>query len=72
LGLALDALAPSFMRIAAQAGIDPAAMHRVAVIGAGASDSLPHNGAVVTLLAVCGATHKDAYFDIVMTASSAR
>ena len=32
----------------------PALMHRVAVIGAGTLDSLPHNGAVVTLLAVCG------------------
>jgi hypothetical protein len=31
-------------------------MHRVAVIGAGTLDSLPHNGAVVTLLAVCGST----------------
>ena len=41
-------------------------MHRVAVIGAGTFDSLPHNGAVVILLAVCGATHKEAYFDIVM------
>ena len=41
-------------------------MHRVAVIGAGTLDSLPHNGAVVTLLAVCGTTHKESYFDIVM------
>ena len=41
-------------------------MHRVAVIGAGTLDSLPHNGAVVTLLAVCGCTHKESYFDIVM------
>jgi H+/gluconate symporter-like permease len=56
------------MRIAAEAGIDPAVMHRVAVIGAGALDSLPHNGAVVTLLAVCGCTHRDSYFDIVMVA----
>jgi H+/gluconate symporter-like permease len=68
LTIALDALAPSFMRLASQAGLDPAAMHRVAVIGAGTLDSLPHNGAVVTLLAVCGATHKEAYFDIVMAA----
>ena len=43
-------------------------MHRVAVIGAGALDSLPHNGAVVTLLAVCGSTHRESYFDIVMVA----
>jgi H+/gluconate symporter-like permease len=43
-------------------------MHRVAVIGAGALDSLPHNGAVVTMLAVCGCSHSESYFDIVMVA----
>jgi H+/gluconate symporter-like permease len=56
------------MSIARDSGIDPSVLHRVAVIGAGALDTLPHNGAVVTLLAVCGATHKEAYFDIVMAA----
>ena len=40
----------------------------VAVIGAGTLDSLPHNGAIVTLLAVCGATHLTSYFDIFMVA----
>ena len=68
LTIALDALGATYMRIAAEAGIDPAIMHRVAVIGAGVLDSLPHNGAVVTLLAVCGSTHRDSYFDIVMVA----
>jgi H+/gluconate symporter-like permease len=43
-------------------------LHRVAVISAGTLDSLPHNGAVVTLLAVCGSTHRESYFDIVMVA----
>jgi H+/gluconate symporter-like permease len=43
-------------------------MHRVAVIGAGTLDSLPHNGAVVTLLAVCGLQHRDSYFDMFMVA----
>ena len=47
------------------AGIDPALLHRVAVISAGTLDSLPQNGAVVTLLAVCGSTHRESYFDIV-------
>jgi H+/gluconate symporter-like permease len=56
------------MRIAGEAGIDPALMHRVAVIGAGTLDSLPHNGAVVTLLAVCGSTHGKSYLDILMVA----
>ena len=41
-------------------------MHRVAVIGAGTLDTLPHNGAVVTLLAVCGSTHRKSYFDILI------
>lgn len=64
--IALDALGETYMRIAAEQGIDPALMHRVAVIGSGTLDSLPHNGAVVTLLAVCGATHRESYLHIVM------
>jgi H+/gluconate symporter-like permease len=54
------------MGLASQTGPSPALMHRVAVIGAGTLDILPHNGAVVTLLALCGATHRESYFDIVM------
>jgi H+/gluconate symporter-like permease len=68
LTIALDALGDTYMRLAAEQGIDPALMHRVAVIGAGTLDSLPHNGAVVTLLAVCGSTHRESYFDIVIVA----
>ena len=64
--IALSALGETYMELAATYGIDPALLHRVAAIGAGSLDSLPHNGAVVTLLAVCGATHKQSYFDIVM------
>jgi H+/gluconate symporter-like permease len=67
LTIALDALGSTYMRIAAEAGIDPALLHRVAVIGSGTLDSLPHNGAVVTLLAVCGSTHRESYLDMVMT-----
>ena len=68
LTIALDALGGTYLQLAAELGIDPALLHRVAVIGAGTLDSLPHNGAVVTLLAVCGTTHKQSYFDIVMVA----
>jgi H+/gluconate symporter-like permease len=64
--IALEALGATFMQISAETGLDPALMHRVAVIGSGTLDSLPHNGAVVTLLAVCGCTHRKSYFDIVM------
>ena len=62
--IALYALGDTYMRMAAEWGIDPALMHRVAVMGAGTLDSLPHNGGIVSLLAVCGATHRQSYFDI--------
>jgi len=68
LTIALDALGHTYMQLADAAGIDPGLMHRVAVMSAGTLDSLPHNGAVVTLLAVCGSTHRESYFDIVMVA----
>jgi H+/gluconate symporter-like permease len=45
-----------------------ALLHRIAVMSAGALDSLPQNRAVVTLLAVCGLSHRESYFDIVMAA----
>jgi H+/gluconate symporter-like permease len=66
LTIALDALGQNYMAIATQTGLSPALMHRVAVIGSGTLDILPHNGAVVTLLAVCGMTHRESYFDIAM------
>ncbi|MFC0219661.1 H+/gluconate symporter-like permease [Pseudochelatococcus lubricantis] len=68
LTIALDALGPTYMALAAEIGLDPGLMHRVAVIGAGTLDSLPHSGAVVTLLAVVGTTPRESYFDIVMAA----
>jgi H+/gluconate symporter-like permease len=54
------------MDIATQVGINPALMHRVAVIGAGTLDLLPHNSAVVMLLALCGVSHRESYFDVVI------
>jgi H+/gluconate symporter-like permease len=66
--IALDALGATYMTLAAERGIDPALLHRVAVISSGTLDTLPHNGAIVTLLAVCGTTHRESYFDIVMVA----
>ena len=68
LTIALESLGPTFMQIAADTGLSPDLMHRVAVIGAGTLDSLPHNGAVITLLAVCGCTHRESYRDIAIAA----
>ena len=65
LTIALDALGATYMARAAETGLDPGLLHRVAVIGSGTLDTLPHNGAVVTLLAICGSTHRESYKDIV-------
>lgn len=66
--IALQALGSTFMEISAATGLSPELMHRVAVIASGTLDSLPHNGAVVTMLAVCGCTHRQSYLDVVMVA----
>jgi H+/gluconate symporter-like permease len=66
--IALDALGATYLALAEQQGVDPALLHRIAAIGAGTLDSLPHNGAVVTLLAVCRSSHRESYFHIAMTA----
>jgi H+/gluconate symporter-like permease len=66
MAIALDALGSTYMRLAMEHGIDPSLMHRVAVISSGTLDSLPHNGTVLTLLAVSKLTHRETYFDIVM------
>jgi H+/gluconate symporter-like permease len=50
-----------------ETGISPEAFHRVASLASGGLDTLPHNGAVLTLLAITGLTHKDSYIDIFVT-----
>lgn len=64
--IALNALGETYAQLAAAAGIDPALMHRVASISSGALAMLPHNGAVVTLLAICGATQRGSYREVMM------
>jgi H+/gluconate symporter-like permease len=65
--IALGTLGETYMRLAAEYGIDPALMHRIAVMSSGTLDCLPHNGAVVTLFKVCGTTHAESYGDLVMS-----
>jgi H+/gluconate symporter-like permease len=64
LGLALAALGEGFLSSASAAGISPEVLHRVASMASGGMDTLPHNGAVITLLSVTGLTHRQAYLDI--------
>jgi H+/gluconate symporter-like permease len=65
--IALDALGETYLRLALDQGVDPSLLHRVATIGAGTLDALPHNGTVLTVLQVCGLSHRESYFDMVMT-----
>ena len=67
MAIALDALGSTYLKLANEHGIDPALMHRVAVISSGTLDSLPQNGAVLTLLSISGLTHRESYLDILMT-----
>ncbi len=64
LSIALAAMAETFLQSAEAAGIPAAVLHRVASMASGGMDTLPHNGAVITLLTVTGLTHRQAYFDI--------
>ena len=66
MGIALEALGAQYVELAAQTGVPLEAFHRIASMSSGGLDTLPHNGAVLTLLAVCAMTHRDSYKDIFM------
>ena len=62
LGAALEALADTYLA----SGINPEILHRVAAVAAGGMDTLPYNGATITVLALCGMSHKESYLDMFM------
>ncbi|MDN4525580.1 GntP family permease [Fictibacillus fluitans] len=64
LSIALATMGDKYVEQADKLGIDPEVLHRVASMASGGMDTLPHNGAVITLLAVTGLTHKQSYLDI--------
>ena len=64
MSIALAAMSDSFIQAANAAHIPLEVLHRVASMASGGMDTLPHNGAVITLLAVTGLTHKTSYRDI--------
>lgn len=66
MSIALESMGQHYMDWAAQVGISPELLHRVAAMSSGGFDTMPHNGAVITLLAICGMTHKESYPDIGM------
>jgi len=64
MSIALAAMSDTFIQAANAANIPLEVLHRVAAMASGGMDTLPHNGAVITLLAVTGLTHKTSYMDI--------
>jgi H+/gluconate symporter-like permease len=68
MSIALQTLGSNYVEMAREAGISLELMHRVTSVATGGLDSLPHNGAIVTLLAICGLTHRESYKDILVVA----
>ena len=67
LGISLDTLASTYLKMSNTLNISPEILHRIASLSSGGLDTLPHNGAVITTLAICGLTHKESYKDIFVT-----
>jgi H+/gluconate symporter-like permease len=66
MSIALTAIGEQLLQAARALEISPEVLHRVAAMSSGGFDSLPHNGAVITLLAICGLTHRQSYVDILV------
>ncbi|KLU60961.1 citrate transporter [Peptococcaceae bacterium CEB3] len=64
LSIALATFGKEYLAWAHRTGISPELLHRVAAMASGGFDTLPHNGAVITLLGISGLTHKQSYKDI--------
>ncbi|MDO9606851.1 GntP family permease [Hydrogenophaga sp.] len=68
MSIALQTLGETWLAMGQAAGIAPDLLHRVSAIATGGRDSLPLNGAVITLLGICGLSHRQAYADIFVVA----
>jgi H+/gluconate symporter-like permease len=68
MSIALQTLGDTWLAMGQAAGISPELLHRVTAIATGGLDALPHNGAVITLLSICGLTHRQSYLDILVVA----
>jgi len=67
MSIALDIISKDWLAWANSIGMSPEILHRIASLASGGMDTMPHNGAVITLLAICGLTHRESYLDIFMT-----
>lgn len=68
MSIALQSLGATWLEMGRATGIAPELLHRVTAIATGGLDALPHNGAVITLLGICGLSHRQSYLDIFVVA----
>ncbi len=66
LSIALETMGETFLDTARSVGFSPEVLHRVTAVACGGLDTLPHNGAVITLLGITGMSHKSSYANIGM------
>jgi H+/gluconate symporter-like permease len=66
MSIALAALGDTYKQLAIEQGISLEWLHRVVAMSSGGFDTLPHNGAVITMFIICGLTHKQSYKDLGM------
>lgn len=64
--IALGMLGEEWLAWAQQTGVSPEVLHRIVSMASECIDSGPHSGALVTLMAVCGLSHKESYYDVAM------
>ncbi len=66
MSIALAALGDTYIELAKANGISLEWLHRAVAMSSGGFDTLPHNGAVITMFIICGLTHRQSYKDLGM------
>lgn len=62
--IAMAAFGEQWFQMAVEHNISLDVLHRVIVFSASCLDTLPHSGFIITLLSVCGLSHRESYKDL--------
>ncbi|MDR1375498.1 MAG: GntP family permease [Holosporaceae bacterium] len=68
LSISLEMMGAKLLEMANSSGIAPEILHRIICLASSTLHALPHNGAIITLLVICGLSHRDSYKDIFVIA----
>lgn len=63
-GIVMQVFSTEFIQIAQLYDLSKDNMHRVIIFGANILGTLPHSGLIITLLGICGLTHRESYKQI--------